>query len=75
MDLSFFIELVIVVSTKIAENLTVLKHVVDCNQHGMSNRDIGALSSASGTDSLKLRAEIRAFDHNSRMSALNHCSF
>ena len=74
-DLSFFIELVIVVSTKIAENLTVLKHVVDCNQHGMSNRDIGTLSPASGTDSLKLRTEIRAFDHGSRMCAWNHRSF
>ena len=74
-NLSFFIELVIVVSTKITENPTVLKHVVDCNQHGMNNRDIGTLSPASGTDSLKLRTEIRAFDHDSRMGALNHHSF
>ena len=57
--LAFPIELIVIISSRILENYTILEHVIYRCQHGMSNRDIGTFFPTMRTDPLKLCAEIR----------------
>ena len=57
--LAFPVELIVIISSKILENYTILEHVVYRCQHGMSNSDIGSFFSTMSTDPLKLCIEIR----------------
>ena len=59
--LSFLVEFVIVVCSQILEGHTVFEDVVDSDQHGMGNSNIGTLFATVGADLCKLSIKVGAF--------------
>ena len=70
--LAFPVELIVIISSKILENYTILEYVIYRCQHGMSNSDIGTFFPTMRTDPLELCA---CFTDTRHFLQCNRCCF